>query len=98
MVYRFSVAIEKDADGYYAFCPELQGCYTQGGSYEQTLENIRDAIHLHVEDRLASSPQHPLVPDPLRHLLLVQVFQKRQGVFSTAVEEVPDLAHGYLPV
>ncbi|VUT25355.1 MAG: hypothetical protein MOIL_01010 [Candidatus Methanolliviera sp. GoM_oil] len=26
--YRVSVVIEKDADGYFAFCPALQGCYT----------------------------------------------------------------------
>ena len=49
--YRISVVIEKDADGYFAFCPELQGCYTQGDSYEEVLENIRDAIRIHIEDR-----------------------------------------------
>ena len=51
-VYRFSVVIEKDKEGYFAFSPELQGCYTQGDTYEKALENIRDAIQLHVEDRL----------------------------------------------
>jgi len=50
--YRISVVIEKDADGYSAFCHELQGCYTQGDSYEETLENIRDAIYLHIDDRM----------------------------------------------
>ncbi len=50
--YRFSVVIEKDGDGYYAFCPELQGCYTQGDTYEDALKNIKDAIRLHVEDRI----------------------------------------------
>jgi len=53
-VYRFSVLIEKDEDGYFALCPELQGCYTQGDTYEEALRNIRDAIRLHVEDRLSS--------------------------------------------
>ena len=57
--YRFSVVIEKDQDGYYAFCPELQGCYTQGDSYEEVLANIRDAIRLHVEDRLESGEEIP---------------------------------------
>ncbi len=51
-VYKFSVVIERDADGYFALCPELQGCYTQGDTYEEVLDNIKDAIHLHVEDRL----------------------------------------------
>lgn len=50
--YRFTVVVEKDADGYFALCPDLQGCYTQGGTYEEVLGNIRDAIRLHVEDRL----------------------------------------------
>ncbi|WP_342832973.1 type II toxin-antitoxin system HicB family antitoxin [Candidatus Hadarchaeum sp.] len=58
-LYRFTVVIERDADGYYAFCPELQGCYTQGKTYEEALENIKDAIRLHVEDRLASGEEVP---------------------------------------
>jgi len=57
--YRFSVVIEKDADGYFAFCPELQGCYTQGGTYEETLANIRDAVQLHIADRLAAGEELP---------------------------------------
>ncbi|MBF0466388.1 MAG: type II toxin-antitoxin system HicB family antitoxin [Nitrospirae bacterium] len=49
--YKFSVIVEKDKDGYFAFCPELQGCYTQGDNYEEIKDNIRDAIVLHIEDR-----------------------------------------------
>ena len=51
--YRFAAVIEKDSDGYFAFCPELQGCYTQGETYEEAFENLREAVLLHVEDRLA---------------------------------------------
>ena len=49
--YNFPIVIEHDKDGYYAFCPELQGCYSQGSTYEETMKNIKDAITLHVEDR-----------------------------------------------
>ncbi len=59
--YRFSVVIEHDEEGYFAFCPELQGCYTQGESYEEVLENIKDAIRLHVEDRLKNGEKVPHV-------------------------------------
>lgn len=52
--YRFAAVIEKGADGYFAFCPELQGCYTSGDTYEEVCENLADAIRLHVEDRLAA--------------------------------------------
>ena len=51
--YTLPVVIEKDADGYFAQCPALQGCYTQGDTYEEALANIKDAITLHVQDRLA---------------------------------------------
>jgi predicted RNase H-like HicB family nuclease len=51
-----TLVIEKDKDGYFAFCPVLQGCYTQGDSYEEVLRNIEDAIRLHIEDRLDSNP------------------------------------------
>ncbi len=52
--FRFSVVIEKDKNGYFAFCPELQGCYTQGKTFEEVMKNISDAIKLHLEDRLAT--------------------------------------------
>lgn len=59
--YRFTVVIEQDQDGYFAFCPELQGCYTQGETYEEALGNIRDAIRLHVIDHLENKEEVPQV-------------------------------------
>jgi predicted RNase H-like HicB family nuclease len=53
------VIIEKDSDGYVAFCPALQGCYTQGETYEEVLSNIEDAIRLHIEDRLSAGESIP---------------------------------------
>ena len=55
----FSVVIERDKNGYFAFCPELQGCYTQGKTYEEALANIKDAIELHVADIRASGEELP---------------------------------------
>lgn len=49
------VVIEKDSDGYFSYCPGLQGCYSQGQTYEETLANIKDAIRLHIEDRMTSN-------------------------------------------
>jgi predicted RNase H-like HicB family nuclease len=53
--YRFAIVVEKDEEGYFAYCPELQGCYTQGDTFEEAMANIKDAIKLHVEDRLANN-------------------------------------------
>lgn len=57
--YTFPVIIEKDEGGYFAACPSLQGCYTQGDTFEETLANIEDAIRLHVEDRLECGEEIP---------------------------------------
>jgi len=46
------IIVEADADGYYVSCPALQGCYSQGDTYEEAFANIKDAIRLHIEDRL----------------------------------------------
>jgi len=52
-VYRFTVVVERDEDGVYiASCPALQGCYSQGDTYEEALENLKDAIRLHIQARL----------------------------------------------
>ena len=53
--YEFTVVIERDEDGrFLAVCPALQGCYTDGETEEEARELIRDAIRLHIEDRLAT--------------------------------------------
>ncbi len=52
--YHFAAVIEKDEDGYFAYCPELQGCYTSGETFETARANLADAIRLHVEDILAA--------------------------------------------
>ena len=49
MSYKVNVIIEKDGHGYYAYCPELEGCQTQGETFEETLKNIREAAELYLE-------------------------------------------------
>jgi predicted RNase H-like HicB family nuclease len=52
-IQNFSVIIEHDKNGFVAECLDLQGCYTQGKTYEEVVKNIRDAIKLHLSDRAA---------------------------------------------
>jgi predicted RNase H-like HicB family nuclease len=55
----FPVILEGDQDGYFVSCPALQGCYSQGETYEEAMANIKDAVRLHVEDRLANGEEIP---------------------------------------
>lgn len=61
MKYQFTVIVERDEDGVYiASCPALQGCYSQGDTYEEALENIKDAIRLHIEARQSLGEPIPI--------------------------------------
>jgi len=49
MVSKVSVVVEHDDEGYYAWCPQLKGCHSQGDTLEETMSNIREAIEVYVE-------------------------------------------------
>lgn len=40
--------IEKDANGFYAYCPELPGCQTQGDTLDEVVGNLREAVELYL--------------------------------------------------
>jgi len=44
-----SIIIERDKHGYYAYCPELPGCQSQGNSLDEVMGNIREAVELYLE-------------------------------------------------
>ncbi len=46
--YKINVVIEKDEYGYYAYCPQLEGCQTQGDTIEEIKNNITEAIELYL--------------------------------------------------
>lgn len=44
------ILIEKGEDGYFvASVPSLKGCWSQGKTSDEALENIREAIELYLE-------------------------------------------------
>ena len=46
-VLNYRVIVEQDEDGVYvASVPSLQGCYSEGESYEEAIEYVRDVIKL----------------------------------------------------
>lgn len=49
MKYKLSAVIEKDDAGYYAYCPELKGCQTQGETLEEVMANLQEAAELYLE-------------------------------------------------
>ena len=70
MTRKASVVIEKDEHGFYAWCPELKGCHSQGRSLDEAIANIREAIELYLETLTEEERQSAL----------------RRQILTTAVE------------
>jgi predicted RNase H-like HicB family nuclease len=68
-IYNYTVILEKESDGgYHASCPMLKGCHSQGDTFEETIDNITEAIELYIESLKAdnqSIPKEDLIVKPL---------------------------------
>jgi len=49
MNYKVNIVFEKDEHGYYVYAPELPGCHSQGNTFEEAMNNIKEAIELYLE-------------------------------------------------
>ena len=60
----FQVIVEEDEAGYFvAECPAIRACYTQGATYEEAIENIKDVIRLCLADLKANGKRIPKQPE-----------------------------------
>ena len=41
---QYAVKVKKTEEGYAVWCPGLPGCWSQGATEKEALENIKDAI------------------------------------------------------
>jgi predicted RNase H-like HicB family nuclease len=73
MAYKVAIVIEKDDFGYYAFSPELEGCQTQGDTFEEVMANIREAIELYLSTLSGEEIKASLSKEILTTSLEVQV-------------------------
>ncbi len=45
---KYPVVVHKSEYGYDVHCPIFPGCHSQGDTLEESLENIKDAIHTYL--------------------------------------------------
>jgi predicted RNase H-like HicB family nuclease len=58
----FSVVVERDEDGIYvASVPTLPGCHTQADTLDMSMERVKEAIALHLDNPSADAPSLELV-------------------------------------
>jgi predicted RNase H-like HicB family nuclease len=56
---RYKIVLQKSEEGYSVSCPGLPGCWSQGVTEAEAIENIQDAIREYlaaVEDLLEDTP------------------------------------------
>lgn len=61
--HKITAIIEKDEYGYYAYCPQLEGCQSQGNSLEEIKKNIQEAIELYLSTLTEEEKQSLLVKE-----------------------------------
>jgi predicted RNase H-like HicB family nuclease len=67
----YLVVIEKDEKNYSAYLPDLPGCVATGETPEETMENIRKAIAMHLRGMRADGLDVP-VPTARAEYLVMQ--------------------------
>jgi len=60
--------LEKDGGQYHAFCPELKGCHTFGGTPDQALKNLKDAVSLYLDDELEEQTFNDLINEAKKNV------------------------------
>ncbi|MDJ0687904.1 MAG: type II toxin-antitoxin system HicB family antitoxin [Xenococcaceae cyanobacterium MO_188.B32] len=69
MSYKINIVIEEDNDGFYAYCPQLEGCQSQGDSLEEAKQNIYEAVELYIET-LSDEEKQSLLQKKITSLML----------------------------
>ncbi len=60
---------EQDNGSYFAVCPDLKGCFTQGDTLEQAIYQIKDLINA-------------IVKEDLKNDELIKISQAKSKMFS----------------
>lgn len=66
---KFPVVIHKDADSEYGVTvPDVSGCFSSGSTFSEALENVREALALHLEGLVADDETLPQAQEVDAHL------------------------------
>ena len=69
----YEILIEREDDpkaGYSVYCPDLPGCFSNGGSVAEAKKNMAEAIALHLESLRALGKK---IPKPKHRLVLEEL-------------------------
>jgi predicted RNase H-like HicB family nuclease len=75
MTAKLSMVCSKQSNGsYFAICPEVKGCFTQGDTYEEAYNNLKELVEITIKEEMTK--------DELENILLFtdKIFSEFQVV------------------
>lgn len=60
MQYKVELTIEKDGDGFHAFCPVLPGLHVGGDTKDEVLEYAKDAVIAYLQSMIKHGEALPI--------------------------------------
>ena len=53
MIAKLSVICSRQSNGsYFAICPEIKSCFTQGDTYEDAVSNLKELVEITIKEDL----------------------------------------------
>ena len=53
MTAKLSMICSKQSNGaYFAICPEIKGCFTQGDTYEEVYANLKELVEITIKEEM----------------------------------------------
>ena len=46
------ICSQQNNGSFFAICPEIKGCFTQGDTYEEAVKNLRELIEITVKEEM----------------------------------------------
>ena len=62
MIAKLSAICSMQSNGaYYAVCPEIKGCFTQGDSYEEAVNNLKELVEITLKEDMADDEKQEIL-------------------------------------
>lgn len=92
---KYLVVLEKSSTGFSAFSPDALGCITVGDTVESTIEHMREAMEIYIEELAESGMELPKgkgVEYHIREGLLKEGSLSNEYLLTQIEMELPEMA------
>ena len=62
MTIKMSMVCSKQSNGsFFAICPEIKGCFTQGDTYEEAASNLKELVEITIKEDLTNEDMQEIL-------------------------------------